>query len=106
MTIFATLSVAALCALAFTLCDTLAAMWAKNGSQTALYAALLFSPLGYLFFAYLNTKIQLAIVSGLVNAFIVLFTTIVGVVIFGETQFTTAQVIGLISIVVGVYLVL
>lgn len=106
MNLIQILGISALCALAFTLCDTLAASWAKQGSNVALLLALVLSPLGYLFFAYLNTRIQLALVSGLVNAFIVIFTTIAGVVFFGETQFTYLQIIGLSSIVIGVCLVL
>jgi drug/metabolite transporter (DMT)-like permease len=105
MTVFKTLALSALCAFAFSLCDTLAAHWAKNGSRTALAGAIVLGPIGYIIFGYINTRVDLAVAGGLVNALIVVFTALAGIFLFRETQLSSAQITGLAFILIGVILV-
>ena len=72
------------CAACFITCDTLAATWAKQGSNKALVALILLSPAGYLAFGYLNTKFQLALVAGWVNVLIAIGTILVGWLLFKD----------------------
>lgn len=106
ITIFKTVAISALCALAFSFCDTLAAHWGRNGSLFALIGIFLLGPIGYLFFGYLNTRVELAVAGGLVNALIVVFTALAGTFVFGEVNLTHLQVSGLVMIIVGSCLVL
>ena len=105
MIILKSLGLAFLCALMFSICDTLAANWAKNDSRSSLVGVFLLGPIGYLLFGYMNTFRDLAVVGGLVNALIVLMTEIAGVYIFGEADLSRLQISGLALIIVGVIFV-
>lgn len=106
MEIIKVLGISLVCALAFSVCDTLVAHWAKNGSHTALAVAMILAPVGYLLFGYLNTRVDLSIAGGLVNASIVLFTALAGYFLFGETDIKRSQIVGLVFIMTGVFLAL
>lgn len=72
----------------FTMCDALAADWAKNGRTRSLLLVLALGPIAYLTFGYLAKKTPLALVGGYVNVAIVVGTTLVGVVLFGDALST------------------
>ena len=99
------ITISGLAALAFSVCDTMAAHWARTGSKLSLAAVLTFASAGYLIFGHLSTKVNLGVAGGLVNALIVVFTALAGVIIFGEQTFTLKMLSGLGFIVVGVLLI-
>lgn len=103
MPILQTVIIVILCALAFSVCDTLAAQWAVTGSRKALALSITLGPISYLTFAYLNTKINLALAGGLVNSLIVVFTLISGVFYMKQSSISHNQIFGLILISIGIY---
>ena len=74
----------ALSSLTFVFSDSLSAYWGKTGNKFALFAFLLASPIGYLFFALLNRKLSLGISSGIVNLFMIMGNIAIGLLVFGE----------------------
>lgn len=93
------------CSVAFTFCDAMAANWAKSGSLKSLLIVLVFGPIGYLLFGLINLKMDLAVAGGLVNALVVIFTAVAGIIFF-QQPLAINQIIGLSLIVLGVITVL
>jgi drug/metabolite transporter (DMT)-like permease len=104
---FATVGMALGCAFLFTVCDSLCAAWAKRGARSALTAALVLGPFSYLAFAYVNTRLPLAVVSGWVNVTMAVMTMLVGLLVFGERDvLTSRQWVGCALAVVSLVLLL
>jgi hypothetical protein len=79
-----TLGMVILCAFFFVLCDTLSAHWGKTGNKTSLVLVILFAPIGYLIFGYINHNHPLSLSGGWVNVMIAIATVCVGTFGFGE----------------------
>lgn len=97
------LGLAILSAAAFSVCDSTAAAWARDGSMRLLLLTLALGPAGYLIFGILNQRTELAVAGGLVNGLIILFTALAGAVIFRQ-ELKIHQIAGLALIIAGVLL--
>ena len=69
----------------FIAADSFSAKWGKTGDQTSLILMLIFSPLGYLFFAILNKRMTLGASATVVNTLMILGAVVVGRLFFTET---------------------
>jgi drug/metabolite transporter (DMT)-like permease len=91
------------CAVPFTLCDALATWSTRTGSRLGIVATCLLAPTSYLAFGLLAARTELWRVGGLVNAMIVLLTTLASVVVFQE-RLAPSQFLGIVLVGAGVYL--
>ena len=96
-------SVVLLCAGMFILCDGLSAHWGKTGSGRSLVIVMLLSPLSYSAFAFINTRLNLAVTAALVNIVVVVGGALVGVLVFKE-QLSSMQYVGIALALVSVTL--
>ena len=95
------LALATVSALAFSICDSMAAGWARDGSTRSLLLVLFLGPVGYLIFGLLNVKTELAVAGGLVNGLIIVFTSLAGYIFFRQ-GLKIHQLAGVSLIVIGV----
>ena len=91
------------CAAMFTLCDGLSAHWGKTGSGRSLAIVMLLSPLSYWAFAFINTRLNLAVTGALVNTIVVAGAVLVGAVVFKE-EVSSTQYVGIALALVSVTL--
>jgi multidrug transporter EmrE-like cation transporter len=96
-------SVVLLCAGMFILCDGLSAHWGKTGNGRSLAIVMLISPLSYSAFAFINTKMNLAVTGALVNTIVVVGALFVGVIVFKE-EVSAMQYLGIALAVASVTL--
>ncbi|TPI41050.1 hypothetical protein FJW07_07255 [Mesorhizobium sp. B3-1-9] len=82
------------CAALFILCDGLSAHWGKTGSGRSLAIVMLLSPVSYFMFAFINTRLNLAVTGALVNTIVVAGAVLVGAVVFKE-DVSKAQYLGI-----------
>ncbi|MDX8433321.1 MULTISPECIES: hypothetical protein [Mesorhizobium] len=87
-------SVVLLCASLFILCDGLSAHWGKTGSGRSLAVVMLLSPLSYWAFAFINTRLNLAVTGALVNTIVVAGAVLVGALVFKE-EVSSMQYLGI-----------
>lgn len=87
-------AVVLLCAALFILCDGLSAHWGKTGSGRSLAIVMLLSPVGYFMFAFINTRLNLAVTGALVNTIVVAGAVLIGAVVFKE-EVSKAQYLGI-----------
>jgi multidrug transporter EmrE-like cation transporter len=92
-----------LCAGMFILCDGLSAHWGKTGNGRSLAIVMLLSPLSYSAFAFINTKMNLAMTGALVNTIVVVGAVLVGVIVFKE-ELSAMQYLGIVLAVASVTL--
>ena len=91
------------CAGLFILCDGLSAHWGKTGNGRSLAIVMLLSPLSYSAFAFINTKMDLAVTGALVNTIVVVGAVLVGVIVFKE-ELSSMQYVGIALALVSVTL--
>ncbi|TJV02399.1 MAG: hypothetical protein E5Y02_25310 [Mesorhizobium sp.] len=91
------------CAGLFILCDGLSAHWGKTGSGRSLAYVMLLSPLSYWAFAFINTRLDLAVTGALVNTIVVAGAVLVGAVVFKE-EVSSLQYIGIAFALISVTL--
>jgi drug/metabolite transporter (DMT)-like permease len=96
-------SVVLVCAGLFILCDGLSAHWGKTGNGRSLAYVMLLSPLSYSVFAFINTKLNLAVTGALVNTIVVAGAAVVGTFVFGE-ELSSTQYLGIALALVSVTL--
>ncbi len=96
-------AVVLLCAGLFILCDGLSAHWGKTGSGRSLAIVMLLAPVSYFAFAFINTRLNLAVTGALVNTIVVAGAMIVGAVVFKE-EVSTAQYLGIALALIAVTL--
>jgi multidrug transporter EmrE-like cation transporter len=96
-------SVVLACAGLFIVCDGLSAHWGKTGSGRSLAVVMVLSPLSYWAFAFINTRLNLAVTAALVNTIVVAGGVAVGAVIFKE-QVSSLQYVGIALALVSVTL--
>ena len=82
------------CAALFILCDGLSAHWGKTGSGRSLAVVMILSPISYFAFAFINTRLNLAVTGALVNTIVVAGAVLVGAIVFKE-EVSTAQYLGI-----------
>ncbi|UVK37526.1 hypothetical protein LHFGNBLO_004574 [Mesorhizobium sp. AR10] len=92
-----------LCAGMFILCDGLSAHWGKTGNGRSLAIVMLLSPLSYSAFAFINTRMNLAVTGALVNTIVVVGAVLVGVIVFKE-ELSSMQYLGIALAVASVTL--
>jgi drug/metabolite transporter (DMT)-like permease len=68
----------------FILCDALSANWAKRSHLSSLAVVVVLSPIAYLLFGLLASRLNLAIAGSLVNLMIMIGAVLVGVFHFKE----------------------
>jgi multidrug transporter EmrE-like cation transporter len=68
----------------FILCDSLSANWAKTSSISSVATVVVLSPLAYLLFGLLASRVNLAIAGALVNLMIMIGAVLVGLLYFKE----------------------
>jgi multidrug transporter EmrE-like cation transporter len=78
----------------FILCDSLSTNWAKTSSTSSVATVVVLSPLAYLLFGLLASRVNLAIAGSLVNLMIMIGAVLVGVLYFKE-HVTMLQWIGI-----------
>ena len=87
----------------FILCDSLSTNWAKTSSASSVVMVVLLSPLAYILFGLLASRVNLSIAGSLVNLMIMIGAVLVGLLYFKE-HVTILQWIGIglggISIVI------
>ena len=96
-------SVVLVCAGMFILCDGLSAHWGKTGNGRSLAIVMLLSPLSYSAFAFINTRLNLAVTGALVNTIVVVGAVLVGALVFGE-ELSSMQYVGIALALVSVTL--
>ena len=92
-----------LCGSLFTICDSLSANWGKTGDLKSMLIVCILCPTTYLFFGFLNRKIDFAVAGSVVNLMIVIGTVLVGTFYFHETL-SQSQLIGLFFACVAIIL--
>jgi multidrug transporter EmrE-like cation transporter len=97
------LSVVLVCAGLFILCDGLSAHWGKTGSSRSLAYVMLLSPLSYRTFAFITTRLNLAVTGALVNTIVVAGAVLVGAVVFKE-EVSLLQCVGIAFALISVTL--
>ena len=85
----------------FILCDSLSANWAKKSHLSSLAIVVVLSPIAYLLFGLLASRVNLAVAGSLVNLMIMVGAVLVGVFYFGE-HVTGLQWTGIILGVVAI----
>ena len=68
----------------FILCDSLSANWAKKSHFLSLAVVVVLSPIAYLLFGLLASRVNLAVAGSLVNLMIMVGAVLVGVFYFKE----------------------
>ena len=68
----------------FILCDSLSANWAKKSHLPSLAIVVVLSPIAYLLFGLLASRVNLAVAGSLVNLMIMVGAVLVGVFYFKE----------------------
>jgi drug/metabolite transporter (DMT)-like permease len=68
----------------FILCDSLSANWAKKSHISSLAIVVVLSPIAYLLFGLLASRVNLAVAGSLVNLMIMVGAVLVGVFYFKE----------------------
>ncbi|PDQ18623.1 hypothetical protein CN311_23860 [Mesorhizobium sanjuanii] len=96
-------SVVLLCSGMFILCDGLSAHWGKTGSGRSMAYVMLLSPLSYGAFAFINTRLNLAVTGALVNTIVVAGAVLVGVIVFKE-EVSSLQYVGIALALIAVTL--
>ncbi len=99
------ISAAALASLA----DSISTVWAKTQRFDSWWfvALCLVSPLVFMAFGYVTSKLGLAITSAIVNSLIVVFSVVVGLWIFGDWhRVSTIQYIGMALSLAGMTMML
>jgi multidrug transporter EmrE-like cation transporter len=96
-------SVVVACASMFIVCDGLSAHWGKTGSGRSLAVVMVLSPFSYWAFAFINTRLNLAVTAALVNTIVVAGGVAVGAIIFKE-QVSSLQYVGIALALVSVTL--
>ena len=96
-------SIVLACAGLFILCDGLSAHWGKTGSGRSLAYVMLLSPLSYWAFAFINTRLNLAVTGALVNTIVVVGAALVGTFVFKE-QLSSMQYLGIVLAVISMTL--
>jgi len=87
----------------FILCDSLSANWAKTSSISSVATVVVLSPIAYILFGLLASRVNLAIAGSLVNLMIMIGAVLVGLFYFKErvTQFQWAGIsLGVVAIVI------
>lgn len=79
--------------------------WTKTGQNWLWIPVFLSACIGYVFFGYYVKQTNLSISSGLVDAFIVIFSILIGIFILKDVV-TFKQTIGLLFAIVAVTLIL
>ncbi len=79
----------------FILCDSLSANWAKKSHLSSLLIVVVLSPVAYLLFGLLASRVNLAVAGSLVNLMIMVGAVLVGFFYFKE-QITGLQWTGII----------
>lgn len=92
-----------LCSGMFILCDGLSAHWGKTGNNRSLTIVMALAPLSYSAFAFINTRINLAVTGALVNTIVVVGAALVGVLIFKE-ELSWMQYLGIALAVISMTL--
>ncbi|ANT51328.1 hypothetical protein [Mesorhizobium amorphae] len=96
-------SVVLLCSGMFILCDGLSAHWGKTGNGRSLASVMLLAPLSYSTFAFINTRLNLAVTGALVNTIVVVGAALVGTFVFKE-QLSSMQYLGIVLAVISMTL--
>lgn len=96
-------AVVLLCAALFILCDGFSAHWGKTGSYRSLAIVMLLAPVSYFAFAFINTRLNLAVTGAMVDTIVVAGALIVGAVVFKE-EVSAAQYIGIALALIAVTL--
>jgi multidrug transporter EmrE-like cation transporter len=78
----------------FILCDSLSTNWAKTSSVASVAIVIVLSPLAYILFGLLASRVNLAIAGSLVNLIIMIGAVLVGLLYFKE-HVTMLQWIGI-----------
>lgn len=87
----------------FILCDSLSANWAKKTHLWSLAIVVVLSPVAYLLFGLLASRVNLAVAGSLVNLMIMIGAVLVGIFYFKE-HVTSLQWAGIILGAVAVLL--
>ena len=85
----------------FILCDSLSANWAKKSHLSSLAVVVILSPIAYLLFGLLASRVNLAVAGSLVNLMIMIGAVLVGVFYFKE-HITCLQWAGIILAAVAI----
>jgi multidrug transporter EmrE-like cation transporter len=85
------------------LCDGLSAHWGKTGNGRSLAYVMLLAPLSYSTFAFINTRLNLAVTGALVNTIVVVGVALVGTFVFKE-QLSSMQYLGIVLAVISMTL--
>ena len=96
-------SVVLVCAGLFILCDGLSAHWGKTGSGRSMTYVMLLAPLSYWAFAFINTRLNLAVTGALVNTIVVAGAVLVGAIFFKE-EVSSLQYVGILLALISVTL--
>jgi drug/metabolite transporter (DMT)-like permease len=78
----------------FILCDLLSTNWAKSPSAPLLAVLIVLSPVAYLLFGVLASRVNLAVAGSLVNLMIMIGSVLVGLLYFKD-RLTVVQSIGI-----------
>ena len=78
----------------FILCDSLSTNWAKTSNFSSVAMVVVLSPLAYILFGLLASRVNLAIAGSLVNLMIMIGAVLVGLFYFKE-HVTMLQWIGI-----------
>jgi drug/metabolite transporter (DMT)-like permease len=78
----------------FILCDSLSTNWAKTSSVSSVVTVVVLSPVAYLLFGLLASRVNLAIAGSLVNLMIMIGAVLVGLLYFKE-HVTMLQWVGI-----------
>ncbi len=95
--------------LIFTICDTLSKVWVDSGkwSIQSLVLLCVMAPLGYTLFGIVTQKSGLAVAAVLVNSFLVLGTTLMGLIVLKEwSRVSLPQYLGMAFAILGIILLL
>lgn len=93
----------------FTVCDTLSKVWIDGGrwSRHSLALLCLIAPVGYMLFGVVTQRSGLAVAAVLVNSFLVIGTTLMGLVVMKEwSRVSVLQYVGMALAIVGIILML
>lgn len=91
------------------LANSVSAIWAAGDSKFSLWlvAVLLISPLVFISFGLLTTKLGVSITSGTIDSLLTVSTVLVGLIAFGEWhKISIWQGFGLVLVLTGMYMLL
>lgn len=89
--------------------DALATIWANGDKKMSLtfFSLVVISPLVFITFGLITTRIGLAVTSGVVNSLLVLTSISIGLLAFGDWhRVTSFQLLGMGLSVIGIFLML